>query len=304
MSKNRGLGRGFDALIPTDLEVDAAVAAATGTAAVGDAVRQLNPAKIQPNPHQPRLHFDEEELRGLAASIKEHGLLQPLVASETGDGAYELIAGERRLRAAKIAGLETVPVLIRSFDEQQKMELALIENLQRVELNPIETAVAYKKLADEFNLSLDQIGERMGKAKSTVSNVIRLLQLPPEMREAVGAGRISEAHGRNLLAVEDPALRQELFTTIQEQGLTVRQAEEFARRAKAASNAEPSKGGGRPTKAVAPGDTHITEALSQKLHTKVFQQTTSKGGRLVIEYHSDEELERIFEAIKSAPYSG
>jgi ParB family chromosome partitioning protein len=297
MSKQRGLGRGFDALIPTELDV-AEAPVSTNTIA-HDSIRQIDPEQITPNPHQPRTQFDEGELQSLADSIKNHGLLQPLVASDKGGGVYELIAGERRLRASKLAGLRSVPVIVRSYDEQQKMELALIENLHRVELNPIDTATAYQKLAAEFNLTLDQIGERMGKAKSTVSNAMRLLNLPKEAQDAIATGKISEAHGRALLAVNDPARRTELLSAIISQGLTVRQAEEFARGEKGARS-----GSGTAKLASRVGSTqgansHIAQTLGEYLGTKVSVQPTAKGGRLTIEYYSNEELERIFETIKA-----
>ena len=289
MSKNRGLGRGFDALIPTEVTEDMPAAMQP---AKRDEVHQLTPGAIKPNPHQPRTDFDQDELQGLADSIKQHGILQPLVVSDKGSGQYELIAGERRLRASKLAGLEKVPAIIRSFDEQQKLELALIENVQRAELNPIETAVAYRKLMDEFNLSLDEVSERMGKAKSTVSNIVRLLQLPAAAQSAISKGVISEAHGRAILSVSDPAKQEELLQLIQTNGWTVRQAEEFARAYKAPTGTKEA------AHARIAKENPLTKELGDYLGTKVSMQPSAKGGRLVIEYYSDEELQRIFETIK------
>lgn len=299
MAKPRGLGRGFDSLIPTEVTADMPPTLAPATA-TGDAVHQLAPAAIAANPHQPRTRFDAAELEGLAGSIREHGILQPLVVSDLGNGRYELIAGERRLRAAKQAGLATVPAIIRSFDEQQKLELALLENLQRAALNPVETAAAYRKLMDEFNLSLHDVAMRMGKAKSTVSNIIRLLALPPAALEAVSRGAISEAHGRAILALgDDTAAQEELLRRITADGWTVRQAEAFARDHKADSPTTPSTQTPRTGRAgVSLAQSQLAEQLGSYLQAPVNLQPTAKGGRLVISYASDEELLRLVKAIK------
>jgi len=295
VSKNRGLGRGFDALIPTELDQEAA--AVVGVRPTGELIRKVSPADIAPNPHQPRTDFDDAELQGLASSIKAHGILHPPVVSEAGGGKYELIAGERRVRAAKLAGLTEIPVIVRSYDDQQKLELALLENVQRSQLNPIETAVAYKKLADEFNLTLEQIGERMGKAKSTVANIIRLLQLPTEARQAVVKGDISEAHARTILALNSPEAQAELLQNIIKHKLSVRQAEELVKAARPPKEAAQA-GGGTPAPEPTPEDVQLTQSLSDYLGTKVSLQPATKGGKLVIDYYSDVELERIVETIK------
>jgi len=301
MAKQRGLGRGFDSLIPTDLGGDGAAPALAASqpppAPAGDSVRQVAVNAIQPNPHQPRRRFDEAELASLADSIKQHGILHPPVVSDAGNGRYELIAGERRVRAAKLAGLAQVPVIVRSFNEQQKLELALLENVQRADLNPIETAAAYRKLMDEFNLSLDDVAQRMGKAKSTVSNIIRLLALPEAARQALASGSISEAHGRAILAITDPAVQTELLNHITTEGWTVRQAEAFARQAKTGSATKPTSGSSQPA---APPASYLADELGTYLGTKVTLQPKAKGGRLVIEYYSDEELQRIVDTIKPA----
>lgn len=295
----RGLGRGLDALIPTDVtaaELPDSVAPATG----GEVVQPVPVGAIEPNPHQPRRQFDATELAGLADSIKQHGIVHPPVVSRRADGRYELIAGERRVRAAKLAGLKEVPVIVRSYDEQQKLELALLENVQRSQLNPIETATAYQQLLNEFNLTLDQLASRMGKAKSTVANTLRLLALPSELREAVAGGKISEAHGRALLAVADPAAQAQLLRHIVEDGWSVRQAEQFSRSVK-------QPGGGRDAAAAKAGrlpaaspqqHSQLADALSDYLNTTVMMQPRAKGGRLVIEYKNDTELQRILDTIK------
>ena len=296
MSQQRGLGRGFDSLIPTEVTPDMPASVQPAVpAASGDAVRQLDPATIQPNPHQPRTHFDTTALQELADSIKEHGLLQPIVVSDRGDGSYELVAGERRLRASKLVKLPTIPAIVRDFGQQQKLELALIENVQRADLNPIETAAAYRKLIDEFQLTLDQIGARVGKAKSTVANSLRLLQLPTDAREAVATGAISEAHGRAILAITNPEAQTQLLQHVINDGWTVRQAEAFAR-----SQQAPEPGTKTPARGAQPpaAATLLAQQLGDYLHTKVNLQPTAKGGRLIITYQGDAELLRIVKAIR------
>jgi len=227
----------------------------------------------------------------LAVSIRIHGILQPLIVTQRGE-RYELIAGERRLRAAKLAGLSEVPVIVRSFDEQEKLELAIIENLQRAELNPIETATAFRKLMDQFNLTYDQVGQRVGRDRSTVANTMRLLNLPLEVKRAVSEGRISEGHGRVILSVTEPDKQLELAGLIESRNWSVRQAEEYARgfRGKTGTRAKAEQ-------RISQTNSY-TEALGAYLGTKVTQVGTAKGGRLVIEYYSDEELERIYQAIR------
>ena len=288
MSKKRGLGRGFDSLIPTQLvEDEFDVTAAKNSSALRDVAASL----VDPNPHQPRTDFALAKLEELAVSIRIHGILQPLIVTEKG-GRYELIAGERRLRAAKLAGLAEVPVIVRSFDEQQKLELAIIENLQRAELNPIETATAFRKLMDQFNLTYDQVGQRVGRDRSTVANTMRLLNLPLEVKRAVSEGRLTEGHARVVLSVTEPKKQLELAELIQSRSWTVRQAEEYARgfRGKTGTKAKAEQRISLTN--------NYTKALGDYLGTKVTQVGTAKGGRLVIEYYSDEELERIYQAIR------
>jgi ParB family transcriptional regulator, chromosome partitioning protein len=291
----RGLGRGFDSLIPTQIVEDefdvTAKVGDDGHRTSGDMVREVDPALVDPNPHQPRQHFDPEALEALAASIRVHGILQPLVVTKVGE-RYELIAGERRLRASKLAGLPGVPVIIRSFDEQQKLELALIENIQRAELNPLEVATAFRKLTDQFNMSLGDIGSRVGQARSTVSNTMRLLNLPIEAKRALVEDKITEGHARVILSILELEKQQEILDLMIKNQWTVREAEEYARgfRGKA----------GTKEKAAAriAATNQLTMDLGEILGTKVTQQTTAKGGKLIIEYYSEEELERIYKAIR------
>jgi ParB family transcriptional regulator, chromosome partitioning protein len=293
--KKRGLGRGFDSLIPTQIVEDefdvTAKVDGDGTRKSVDAVHELDPAIIDPNPHQPRQNFDPEALEALAASIRVHGILQPLVVTKTG-ARFELIAGERRLRAAKLAGLDAVPVIVRSFDEQQKLELALIENIQRAELNPMELATAYRKLMDQFNLTYDAIGSRVGRDRSTVANTVRLLGLPLEAKRALVEQKISEGLARVILSILEPDKQLEMLELMIKNHWTVRQAEEYARgfRGKAGSKEKAA--------ARIASFNQLTMDLGDFLGTKVSQVTTAKGGKLVIEYYSEEELERIYRAIK------
>ncbi len=295
MAMQKGLGRGLEALIPTQIveeEFDpTAQETPQGVRVSRDEVRQLDPASIVPNPHQPRTFFDEAALGELAASVKEHGILQPIVVTQKGAG-YELIAGERRLRATKLAGLKTIPAIVRSFSEQQKLELALIENLQRENLNPIETATSYRKLIDQFSLTNEQVAKRVGKNPSTVSNTMRLLNLPLEVKRAVATGKISEGHARAILMVQGTEKQLGMLDMILSQGLTVRQAENLSRDFKQAKATK--------AKSLANvADTNdLTDTLSDYLGAKVSIQRTAKGGKLVIEYYSDEELDRIYQAIR------
>ncbi len=280
MAANRGLGRGFDSLIPTTTEPE--------FDPIPDdraAIAEVDPKLIDPNPHQPRTNFSQSAIDALASSIKEHGILQPLVAQVRGE-RYELIAGERRLRAAKQLKLKSVPVIVRSFDEQQSLELALVENIQREELNPIETAAAYQKLIDQFNLNATEIAKKIGRDISTIKNTIRLLGLPLEAKRALAEGKISEGHARSILGT--PADQQQtLLDSIIKNSWTVRMAEEFARDAKK-SKVSPSQ--------VTSEDVR-TKALSKKLKTTVQIQKRAKGGRLLVHYQDDEDLERIIKQL-------
>lgn len=284
----KGLGRGLESLIPTDI-----VETKYDPTAKADQIAQIDPAKIDPNPHQPRQSFDQKELDALADSIKLHGILQPLVLMPHGS-RFNLIAGERRLRAAKQTGLKTVPAIVRSFDEQQQLELALIENLQRAELNPIETATAYRKLANQFNLSLPEIAHRIGRARPTISNALRLLDLPESAKDAVAKDQISEGHARVLLTIQDPDKLNEMLALIIKHQWTVRQAEEFARGLR--KSGDPEKGMARI--AGFDGEDAISKDLTKLLKNTVKIQPTAQGGRLVIHFETEEELEALADALK------
>jgi ParB family chromosome partitioning protein len=283
----KGLGRGFDALISSDFDKSLLLTS-------DDRIERIPVTSLQANPHQPRKHFDQVALQELAASIKRHGIVQPLVVTPEKSGKYNLIAGERRWRAARLAGLDSVPAIIRSHQEQEQLEIALIENVQRVDLNPLEQAVSIERLHEQFNLSYDTIAQRLGKATSTVNNSVRLLQLPEAARQALNSGKISEGHARALLSLKGDTKRQAyLLETIIANGWNVRQAERFASSVKA---------GVKETKKVhqrVETETPATKSLSKKLGTPVHLRRTAKGGKLEISFTSDADLTRIINSLSS-----
>jgi ParB family chromosome partitioning protein len=274
----RGLGRGLDALIPVS-ETSAGVT-------------QLPVSAIGRNPRQPRTRLDPTELEELANSIREHGVIQPLVVAQSAyPGQYTLITGERRLEAARLAGLPTVPALIREATDQQLLELALVENIQRSDLGPLETAHAYKHLAEDFGLSHEEIAAKVGKKRVTVTNTLRLLKLPARLLDALASGQITEGHARALLALPNPQAQTAAFTTVINKGLNVRQTEELVRRLLGQKETRPAK----PTRQ-AESDALATR-LREALGTKVALKRGRKGGTIIIHFYSDEELNAIAEAI-------
>ena len=278
MSKRkRALGRGLDALIPTT-EVKAGAT-------------EIPIVRVSPNPHQPRQAISEESLAELAASIREHGVIQPLVVTQVGDG-YQIIAGERRWRAAQLAGLTTVPALIKETTPQQMLELALVENIQRADLNPLEEAAAYRQLMDEFGLTQEEVARRVGKSRAAVANTVRLLRLPDEVKEALAAGRISEGHARALLSLPTARLQRQALALVEKRGLNVRQTEALVRKLQT----EPEEPRPRP-EPLSPQDRDVVEKFQSRLGTKVNLVRGKKGGRLVIHFYSEEELQAIYEAI-------
>lgn len=294
MAKNR-LGRGLDALIPTD--IDEFVSSSLPSELKNDAnqINQLDVDSIGPNPHQPRTEFAKGDLEDLAQSIKTHGILQPLVVIKS-SGGYQLVAGERRLRASKLAGLSKVPAIVRTFSEQEQLELAVIENIQRADLNPLEVAIAYTKLIDQFNLTHEQIAKRVGKGASTVSNAVRLINLPHPAKLALQKGQISEGHARAILSLNNPAEQIQLLERIITDKMNVREAEVAARRFKEGVTEKKSV----KAKDIRSEDKAIVNSLGKHLGTKTAIQKTARGGRIIIEYYSDEELERITNQILSS----
>lgn len=277
----RGLGRGFEALISQDFDKTLLLTAE-------DKVEKIPVGQLDPNPYQPRQHFDETALAELAASIKRYGIVQPLVVTPAKNGRYAIVAGERRWRAAKLAKLDTVPALVRAREELEQLEVALIENVQRVDLSPLEQAVSIERLHQQFNFSYDDIAQRLGKATSTVHNTVRLLRLPEPARAALVAGRISEGHARAILALKNDSERQTyLLKSIMANGWSVRQAERFVLSVKA---------GTRETKKVrehVATETPRTKALSKKLATPVYVRRTARGGKLEISFRDEAELDRL-----------
>jgi len=254
-------------------------------------VLELPLDRVERNPHQPRASFDETQLGELAASIAVHGILQPIVVRALADGGYQLVAGERRLRAARIAGLQTIPAIVRDAEDgEDSLELALIENIQREDLNPIETAVAYRELIDRFGLTHEAVARQVGKSRVAVSNALRLLDLAPDTRQAIVDGRISEGHGRALAAITIPDLQKAVLGVVLERGLSVRQTEELVRRRRE----EPPT----PERRTLNHDLQDLEAqLRGVLATRVGIVRTRRGGRLVIDFYSDEELDRLYSII-------
>lgn len=287
--KKTGLGRGFDSLIPTDVLDESFDPTAAQEAHTSD-LRHLKISEINPNDDQPRRTFDEDALSELALSIKEHGVIQPIIVTPV-NGTYQIVAGERRWRAAQLSGLTKIPAIIRTLSNQHKLEIALIENLQRKDLNPIETATAYLKLHTQFNMTLDAIGLRVGgKAVSTISNALRLLQLPDSAKQALVTGAISEGHARQVLALDDNKAKEDLIWHIINENWSVRKAEQFVvGYKKSASEHEKVSRAVKHTQT----ETSFTKHLSKRLGVAVSHKTTAKGGQLIITYRSDEELSAI-----------
>ncbi len=287
MAKKSVLGRGVGALLPTDL----------------DQVEEekyflCDTDKIHPNPNQPRSHFDEDKLQSLAESIRERGVIQPLLVSRAGGNRYYLIAGERRLRAAKIAGVDEVPVVVmEAGSDNESLELALIENIQRQDLNPIEEATAYARLIQEFNLTQEEVATKVGRKRSTITNVLRLLKLPRPLQDDVVAGRISEGHARVLLRLKDDQDRMwEIRERIVNEELSVREAERLCRK-KQKENPGRSK-----TKTRSARDSDelpkayckaLTNQITNYLNTKVRIVQNGSRGKLEIEYYSSDDLDRL-----------
>ncbi len=283
----RGLGRGFDALISNDFDKSILLTP-------GDRVENIKPVDIRPSPYQPRRHFDEQALAELAASIKRYGIVQPLVVTPAAKGIYTLIAGERRWRASQIAGLATVPAIIRTSAELEQLELALIENVQRVDLSPLEQAISIERLHEQFSQSYESIATRLGKASSTINNIVRLLRLPADAQAALTAGTITEGHARAILALKSDAEQQaKLLTLITRNEWTVRQAERYVTSVKAGVTEASG------AKARVATETPATKALSQRLGTSVSIRRTARGGRLELGFRSDEDLQRLLDFLAS-----
>jgi len=286
MAQRTGLGKGLESLIPTGGKTPSA---STGSGVGG--VHQVAVDAIQPNPRQPRIHFKEDDLAELAASIREHGVIQPLIVTPKPDGKFVLIAGERRWQAAQKAGLRTVPVITREANNQEMLEVALIENLQRADLNSMEEAEAYRQLVEEFGLSHEAVAKRVGKSRVAVTNTLRLLGLADVVKQALVDGKITEGHARALLALSTQKAQASALQTVLNLSLSVRQAEELVRKL----------AGQKPIKAKKPAknaDVHdVEKRLQHSLGTKVVLKHGKKGGAVTIYYYSDEELDALLEKL-------
>ncbi len=308
MGRQSGLGKGLGAIIPQKpspsqtptasswVEEPDAIPFAPEEAApevsptvMGMRIEEVRVSDVDPNPHQPREHFDHQALDDLVTSIKEHGVMQPIVVTKNANGRFELIAGERRLRASKIAGRETIPAIIRSATEQDKFELAIIENIQRQDLNPIEEAKAYLRLQSEFNLTQDEIGIRVGKSRPQVGNIIRLLQLPAEIQDALQLGKITMSNARTLLSLPSDSERLQLFHDMLAGQFTVRQTEARIPR---------SGGGRRPSAPQDPNLAALEMKMRDALGTKVTIKQDPKGeGEIKIVFLNEEDLRSIVDKL-------
>lgn len=275
----RGLGRGLSQLLGDEQDKGGVI---------------IPVDQIVPNPRQPRRHFEEDALDDLARSIRTHGVLQPLVVRQVGPNKYELIAGERRLRASKKAGLTEVPVIVRGANAQDSLELALIENVQREDIGPIECALAYRQLIEEYGLTQEQVAERVGKSRAGIANTLRLLGLPKTILTLVEERKLSEGHARAVLMAQSESRQLTLAKRIVEEGLTVRETERLAR-------SEPRLPGPakdpKPVRPADPNDTALERAIGEHLGTRVRIERTGKGGRLHIEFYGEDDLTRITDLI-------
>ena len=290
MARRSGLGRGLGALIPSEV-----AKAEEGPLSFTELPLNV----IDTNPHQPRKVFDEEALASLTASVRELGVLQPILVRPLPDDKYELIAGERRWRAAKRAGLPSVPAIIREVDDTTSLEHALVENLHRQDLNPLEEAAAYQQLIEDFHLTHDQVAARVGKSRAAVSNTLRLFQLPPAIQKLVAENQLSAGHARALLGTPDRAYQEQLARRAVAENLSVRDVEESVRaRTELAEAATPTTSGSQPARKLrAPGLLELEELFSQYLDTKVQVTMGPRRGKVVIEFADLEDLERIYRRI-------
>jgi ParB family chromosome partitioning protein len=287
MAQRTGLGKGLESLIPTGGKTPSVVSTSTGVGGV----HQVAVDAIQPNPRQPRIHFKEDDLAELAASIREHGVIQPLIVTPKPDGTFTLIAGERRWQASQKAGLRTVPVITREANNQQMLEVALIENVQRADLNSLEEAEAYRQLVEEFGLSHESVAKRVGKSRVAVTNTLRLLSLPDVVKQALVDGKLTEGHARALLTLSTQKAQASAMQTVINLSLSVRQTEELIRKL---AGQKPIKAK-KPTRSADVND--VEKRLQNSLGTKVALKHGKKGGTVTIYYYSGEELDALLEKL-------
>ena len=286
MVRRSGLGRGLGALIPTEVLKDRG------------ALADLAITAVRPNPRQPRAHFDEEALAALTASVREIGILQPILVRRVSDDQYELIAGERRWRAARRAGLATIPAIVRVASDSESLEQALIENLNREELNPLEEAAGYQQLIEDFDLTHEQLSNRVGKSRVAITNAIRLFQLPPSVQRLVAEGRLSAGHARALLGTPDRAFMEALARRAANEQLSVREVEEAVRQRNQVPASDREPGPAKPAGRLRPpGILELEELLADHLSTKVRVDMGANRGKVIIEFATLEDLERIYKAM-------
>jgi ParB family chromosome partitioning protein len=294
VARRGGLGRGLGALIPPG---------SGETSGVG--FQELPVSAISANRRQPRTSFDEESLAALTASIRELGVLQPVLVRATGPGSYELVAGERRWRAAKRAGLQVIPALVRSADDASALEQALVENLQREDLNPLDEAAAYQQLIEDFHLTHDEVAARVGRSRAAITNTLRLFQLPPSVQRLVADQKLTAGHARALLSSPDRSFQEALARRAVNEGLSVRAVEEAVRRHGTDDEADAATTSGAPTTTGSrlrpPGLLELEELLSAHLQTRVKVQLGGNRGRMVVEFADLEDLERIYRAMTTSP---
>ena len=292
MAATKGLGKGLDTLIPSNVLDSADNKQKAGKAQTPDSVVDIN--KVEPNRDQPRKNFDEDALEELADSIRQVGLIQPIVVQDR-KGYYEIIAGERRWRACKKAGLKEIPVIIRNFTEQEIVEISIIENIQREDLNPIEEAMAYKRLLEEFNLKQDEVAEKVSKNRTTITNSLRLLKLTDDVQQMIVDGKLSTGHARAIISIEDPAKQLEIAEKIFDEKMSVREVEKYIK-----SLDKPSKPKKKVNESLQVVYDNIEEQLKLMLGTKVsiLSTGTEGSGKLEIEFYNHDDLERIVEIIK------
>ncbi len=299
-TRRSGLGKGLGALLPNEVVGEQ-----------GSALLQVPVAQIRPNPLQPRTHFDEEALTSLTASVKELGVLQPILVRAVGDDEYELIAGERRWRAAKRAGLPTIPAVVHSADDATSLEQALVENLHREDLNALEEAAAYQQLIEDFEMTHEQVARRVGKSRAAVSNVLRLFQLPPAVQKLVSTGQISAGHARALLGTPNRGFQEELASRIVSDGMSVRAVEEAVKTREGGGGTSDPESDHKAKSAVPqeedlgrhirpPGLLELEELLAHHLDTRVKVEMGTKKGRVMVEFADLEDLERIYRVMTTA----
>lgn len=303
MSKKKALGRGLSALLsdtPEDekLDVDVTLPGHVTTSPSQENLNEIPLSEIETNPFQPRLHFDEDALLELAESIKVHGIIQPITVRKLSNHQYQLISGERRFQASKLAGLTKVPAYVRTADDQQMLEMALIENIQRENLNPIEIALSYQRLISECNLKQEELGDRVGKNRSTVTNYLRLLKLPPDIQIALRDNKLSMGHARAIINVDNPESQLYIFKKTLSEDLSVRKVEELAREVMAGAKVQPTgptepSGKGQPKEI-----TQLQSQLSSHFGTKVSIKSDGKKGDIRIPFLSIEDLNRILDILK------